>query len=501
MSPSPPIDSDTASVGDWLERVYERGFENVFGFWMGRHCCALVADSNAPIILPPSQCFSELDAVIFGSWKARDPTDSERAQSPDPVLDQSLKYAKRSFAARWFHLIPVAERAEVLPEHIVREFWRRSRRDMLKVMNRVSYRSALALFLFSLTPVPIGISSDEEMDGLTGELCVQAGLQHIQRLREGQRSCQFSGSQMLLTSPGLASPAGNCELTDNFLQNETRAYWAALCFDTSASLTLNYRSTLTSGLHGVESETCWRTLKMGAGSFNTRTEEWRRHPSSMTEDQIVQSIAGSGAGKLYVWKWASVMKEALREGSEENKFQQAWASFVEATDYYRDTFTPLLHECQRRLPYLGQVEQLNWYELNLHYYLGILILVNAMEAAERNDLLSQLSKTRLEAEHELLSTLIFGLENQYTIPGGFRGATDKSITASFIAIDPYPHHVVAATQLMQKVVSREYRQGRIKVEEHQDLTRTLRDCLDQLPATSKSVQAARQHFQAATRTS
>lgn len=480
---------------------------------MGRHCCAFVADASADIILPPTRFFPDLDDSIFGSWKTRDTgwmdAISKSKPNQDHPIDQSLKHAKRSFAARWYHLVPSAERAGVLPEHIVREFWRKSRRDMLKVINRVSYRSALALFLFSLTPVPVGITEEEEMDGLTGQLCVQAGLQQIQRLREGQRNTQFSGSQVLLASDMLASPSGSSKLTDSFLRTEARAYWAALTFDTSASLSLNFRSTLTSGLHGVETETCWRTLKMGAGSFRTRTEEWRRNPYAMTEDEVLQVIAGAVACKLLIWKWVSVLKEALREGSEEDKVHQAWTAFLEAIELFRETFRPLLNDCQRRLPFLGQVERLNWYELMLHYYLGILILVDAMEAAQRTDLLSQFQDTRLEAEHELFNMIKFGLESQYTINAAQRRVestvrasdpiVDQAITASFIAIDPYPHHVVAAAQLMHKVVSREYSQGKIKLEAYKYLNGTLLECLEQLPQTSKSVQAARHYLQTSIR--
>ncbi len=224
----------------------------------------------------------------------------------------------------------------------------------------------------------------------------------------------------------------------------------------------------------------------------------------MTEDEVLQVIAAAAACKLYVWKWVSVVKEALREGSEEDKVQQAWTTFLEAIDLFRDTFRPLLNDCQRRLPFLGQVERLNWYELMLHYYLGILILVDAMEAAERTDLLSQFSETRLEAEHELFNTMKFGLESQYSIHATHRPAgaamnvqsptSTQTITASFIAIDPYPHHLVAAAQLMNKVVSREYSQGKIKMEAYKYLNGTLLECLKQLPQTSKSVQAARQHL-------
>ncbi|KIW88387.1 uncharacterized protein Z519_10956 [Cladophialophora bantiana CBS 173.52] len=505
---TPPFEYTTTSVGDWLERIYESCFDNVFGFWMGRHACALVVDPSCSIILPPSGYFSELDESIFGDWEARnqpcsDQSPSQKQQRWDQI-DQSLRHAKRSFAARWFHLIPQTERAGILPEHIVREFWRKSRRDMLKVVNRVSYRSALTLFLFSLTPVPVGISEEEEMDGLSGQLCVQAALQQIQRLREGQRSCQFSGSMVVQASDPLTSPTASSRLSDKFLRTEARAYWAALTFDTSSSLTLNLRSTLTSGLHGAEMESCWRTLRMGAGSFHTRTEEWRRNPFAMTEDEVLQVIAAAAATKLYVWKMISVLKEALREGSEDEKVLRAWTSFTEAIEIFRVTFRPLLNDCERRLPFLGQVEKLNWYELMLHYYMGILILVDALEAAERHDLLSQLSETQLEAEHEVFSALKFGLDSQYTVGGSHQvGPTmgtqnsklDQTTTASFIALDPYPHHVVAAAQLMGKVVSRQYRQGKVKLEAYKYLNGTLLKCLAELPQTSKSVQAARQNLQ------
>ncbi|KIX92756.1 uncharacterized protein Z520_11608 [Fonsecaea multimorphosa CBS 102226] len=505
---TPPLEYTTTSVGDWLERIYESCFDKVFGFWMGKHACALVVDPNSSIISPPSEYFSELDESIFGDWEARNQQVS--VQSPSQTqqrwdqIDQSLRHAKQSFAARWFHLLPPAERVGVLPEHIVREFWRRSRRDMLKVVNRVSYRSALTLFLFSLTPVPVGISEEEEMDGLTGQLCVQAALQQIQRLREGQRSCQFSGSMVVQASDPLTRPAASSKLSDSFLRSEARAFWAALTFDTSSSLTLNLRSTLTSGLHGVEAETCWRTLRMGASSFHTRTEEWRRNPFSMTEDEVLQTIAAAAAAKLYVWKMISVLKEALREGSEDEKVLRAWTSAALGIEIFRVTFRPLLNDCERRLPFLGQVERLNWYELMLHYYMGIMILVDALEVARRDDLLSQLKDTKLEAEHEIFRALKFGLDGQFTVggtqqPGSSTGThnsnSDQTISASFIALDPYPHHVVAAVHLLEKVVSKQYRKGQIKLEAYKHVNGTLLKCLAELPQTSKAVQAARQNLE------
>lgn len=370
---------------------------------------------------------------------------------------------------------------------------------MLKVINRVSYRSVLTLFLFGLTPIPAGVSKDEEADGITGQICVQVAFQQVQRLRERQRNCQFSGAKVSFGSaPLVNSKPKSFPLSEAFLNSESRAYWGALTFDTSASLTLNFRSSLSSGLHGVASESAWRVLRTGAHSFQTRTKDWRTSTFEVSDDTASQIIAAAAACKVFVWKMIAVLKEALREGVEEDTLQQAWDAFIEAADIFHDAFRPLLSSCERRLHFLSQVERLNWYEVMLHYHLGILMLVDTVEAAERDDLLVLLKDKRLNAEQEVVNALKFGLETTLTI----RAPADdpepserlRTITASLVQLDPYPHHVVAAVQLMNKVISREYRHGKIKLETYKYLKSTLMKALAQLPQTSRSVQEARQYI-------
>lgn len=370
---------------------------------------------------------------------------------------------------------------------------------MLKVVNRVSYRSVLTLFLFGLTPIPVGISEEEEMDGLTGQICVQTALHQVQRLRERQQNYQFNGTKISLGSDVLSSPAPAPTFTHSFLSSESRAYWGALIFDTSVSLTLNFRSSLTSGLHGVTSEPSWRVLKMGAGSFHTRTEEWRRERAEMTDEMVVDVMAGAAAGNVYLLKMIAVLKEALREGYEEDKVAEAWTSCLEAMEIFKVTFRPLLDLCERRLPSLGGVERLNWFELMLHHHLAVLLLVDGVEAAERADLLSQLTQAQLDAERELLKTIRFGLDSTYTIHGQrltspVSDGSPAVLSASLIAVNPYPHHLVAAVQLMNKAVGRELRQGRMQLEAFKCLESTLLMALAQSPQTSKSVQAARREL-------
>lgn len=55
---------------------------------------------------------------------------------------------------------------------------------MLKLLNRISYRSVLALYLFAQTPVPAGILEDEELNGVSASVCMHTALIQIQKLRQ-----------------------------------------------------------------------------------------------------------------------------------------------------------------------------------------------------------------------------------------------------------------------------------------------------------------------------
>jgi hypothetical protein len=72
----------------------------------------------------------------------------------------------------------------------------------------------------------------------------------------------------------------------------------------------------------------------------------------------------------------------------------------------------------------------------------------------------------------------------------------QPITTSFIAIDPYPHHVVAAVRLISKGIIRRYQQGNIKHETYLHLSAVLLKSLEHLPQTSKMVSTARESLEA-----
>lgn len=279
----------------------------------------------------------------------------------DMQIDHYLDCAIQAFAARWLPLISPIGTTGVPRLEIVRSLWRRAHRDMLKVINRPSYRSMLALLLFALTPTPVGIAEDEELDGVSGQHCVHAALQQIQTLRARQRSLQFNGTRVSLASVRRTSATSPQSLaTTNFINAESTAYWAALTFDTSASLTMSCRPLLSSGLFGFDAEPSWRMVRTCTEIFKGMTKDWKEPDFEMTNEKANQIIASGAAWKLLQWKLTSNLKESLRDGHDEVEVDKAFNAVSDAIDHFNTTYRDLLSACQTRIQFFSQETKLRW---------------------------------------------------------------------------------------------------------------------------------------------
>lgn len=474
-------------------------------------------DRNNPrsdICIPSTKLFRKLDADMNGNLNNQNPGYVqelwERRSEKENQMDQSLSLAIQSFVARWLPLLP--ERSNLATsqvEEIIRESWRTARKDMLKVINRTSYRSTLTLYIFAQTPIPVGISEEEELDGVTGLLCIQTALLQIQKLRDRQRSRQFDGSEVLAREDAFASVVTSSSFPQSFLDFESRVYWAAVIWDTSSSFTWDLKTSLTSGLNGACSEPAWRLARTFiVGSFHSETEDWHKNNFDASDKAASQIIAAAAVSKLYVWKNITSFKEAVREGVDEKKFLFVWNALLDAINIYETSIRPLLNSCERRLHFMSELNRRRWYQVSLQYYLGILVLVDVIEVANLSDLLPHVNEARQDAEYESFNVLKFGAENTYTInrprdspPNNVSrsdAVTDfpgEPITVSFITIDPCPYYVIDSVLLMNKVISRKYRQGEIKQEAYNHLSSTLLKALGQLSQSSKTVRAAHVNLQ------
>ena len=153
-------------------------------------------DPTSDITIAPMKLFRELDACMdkqlddgpgyaFAALAQREERNSQ--------IEQPLRRAMQSFAARWLPAVMQGTLGGPIQyEEVIKERWSASRREMLKVINRTSYRSVLTLYLFDQTPVPSGISEEEEMDGISSVVCTQTALLQLQQLRERLWSCKLT---------------------------------------------------------------------------------------------------------------------------------------------------------------------------------------------------------------------------------------------------------------------------------------------------------------------
>lgn len=236
----------------------------------------------------------------------------------------------------------------------------------------------LSLFLFALTPIPMGISEDEEMDGVSGQVCIHAALQQVQSLRARQRNLQFSGSKVFpsLSSTTVCATPQAAD-TSGFINAENIAYWAAITFDTSASLTLNCRPLLSSGLFGFESEFTWKLVRTCLNVFNESSKSWRLGSAEMTDERANEIIAAAACWKLLGWKLAANFKEALRDGHDEHEVRKALSYVSNSIKEFDATFRPFLDECYKRMQFLGQQTKLRWCKYTLPSHNNSLWLTSA----------------------------------------------------------------------------------------------------------------------------
>jgi hypothetical protein len=387
-------------------------------------------------------------------------------------IEQTLRYAIRAFGSPWLQSAsPVNHLSVSQAEDIARQSWRTARKDMLKAINRPSYRSILALYLFSQTPLPNGIPEAEVQHGISGPVCIQTALSHLQHLRARR-----------------GAPSSE---TPEYMTAESRAYWAAMMWDTSASLAMDSRTFLTSGLKGACAEPTWRMVKAFlAGPFITRTARWHEDGFEWTDAVAYELLAASSVCKTYIWKNITSVKEAVREGIPDDGLHVAWVALLDAIGMFNTSVRPLLDKCGQRLHSLHQRVRLNWYQVLLHYFLGILMLEDALKVAGREDLLHRISAVGPDAESEAYDMLEFGLENTYALRGLEEVEADGRIRASvavtLVALDPYPRHVVDTVALMHNRLRRKYGMDShdgTYIRRLSILIRTLR----QLPRSSRAV--------------
>ena len=290
-----------------------------------------------------------------------------------------------------------------------------------------------------------------------------------------------------------------------FLDLESRAYWAAVMWDTIDAMSSEMRTLLTSGLNGACSEPAWRLARAFlVGSFIPATEQWSGNGFDVNDESVSKIIGAASVSQTLLWKTITSLKEALREGVHEDTVSWVWNSLQEAMKLFQEPVYPLLDACKKHIHFLNQTNRFGWFEVMLRYCVGIMALVDALEIAKRSDLLHQILDIRTNVEHEAITILKFGTDNNYEIPTRSHatgsGSTQTTLIGpaglSFIALYASPDHVVTLARSILRIVVHKRREGKLDNTVFNHLSSVVFGAINQLPETSKSVYSARQDLEA-----
>ncbi|KAJ5634791.1 hypothetical protein N7528_002633 [Penicillium herquei] len=498
-----PTWPNPSEVSLQLQKLYWNTFDRIFTAWVVAAC----NDGTVPVDYAyDSPDFDDKSMSTFDLCVNLDREISSIEQDASDAssgLQHGLRSEKKEakaravaittihcFCVRWLPVLyPELRKAPLNAwhEHMMRFLWRKSRKAMLEAINVRSYQSVFSLVLFGLTPVPIGVGEEEEIEGVSGSLCFQVALHHIYSLRCWRRTLKFSTSTLIAQHPSVTPEVSNHITADMqyspSLHYENMVYTAGIIIDTTSSLTLDYKPVLAAGNLGMEKELFFEIIKTRAPITHERWQKGLMLQASTIGDTEADEInLCVSQWKLYFWKTVAVLKEGLRDGCSEDLIQVSFRAVLCAIEKFRLTYGPMLEA---------------WL-LMCHWYLAVLILVDALEASERPDLLSYVKVARDEAVQGIINGFKVGSTSHYILSDviPLAGGQTRTVQCPLLAIDPYPVHVIASSRLVLKIIAQEHADGKISIEAFQNLLEIISSSLEHLPATSQSVGMARQHVRA-----
>lgn len=156
------------------------------------------------------------DLETQGSDIASSLATTQAEEEKEQQIDRILNHAIQTFSARWLLLTFRSSMQKAEQIQLVQSLWRNLRKDLLKAINRPCYRSVWSLYLFAMVPIPVGIPEEEEDDGISAPLCVQAALQQVLHLRARQSCFEFNGSKVAPLPDRAAFISSSNELRADF---------------------------------------------------------------------------------------------------------------------------------------------------------------------------------------------------------------------------------------------------------------------------------------------
>ncbi|KKP07151.1 hypothetical protein THAR02_00687 [Trichoderma harzianum] len=433
-------------------------FEPVLTLWTGPDCSPYVMSNltmlQLAISLDWANCTCRTDNHVPHRHSWHCPRD-------DRAVQLALISSVHAFSFRWLRLVTDTAGNDQQLLRLGNHLWTNAKSRIMSVFDKLSYQTALALYLFGLTPIPQGASVDVENAHSAGEVSIDMALRQIHRLRVKRRDIRFSGTGLSIGRSDGENPINHNPVNEDFIHAENMMYWAGVVFDTSSAMTRGCPSILCSGVFGFEEEPVFRLMKARVQLFHESTESWRQNGFVPTSQATLHVVHRASTWKGYVWKIIGALREAINHGYGEAVITRLKTLISEALDRFNRTFKPLLAACEKHILFFSK-------DARLCYY-----IVPMFDAVRR------------ESVHTIFSTISFGLSCQVALSQDETQRSRKRF--SLISLDPYPHHILASLQLASHVLLEYLKRDEITQDAFDNFCRIVFDVLDDIPQCLQSV--------------
>ncbi|KIW95865.1 uncharacterized protein Z519_02929 [Cladophialophora bantiana CBS 173.52] len=362
--------------------------------------------------------------------------DAEDDSEQDALINQALISAVHAFSARWLPTGYFGKGAETNPqesnamkEYFVESIWSRAHQDVARVLTRPSYRSILALYLFGTTPF-----SSKNKDKRISDYCFESALRHYVHLRaKVSIATRFPLTARQQPYDPTDNAPAETKAQEEYIHLQDTAYWFGIVIDGSRALTRCRPSVLLPGFCGEPQ--VWEPVRKQSEAFDTIYRPMQSSKAILTDEAVFAMIQYGSSCKTLFWKVVSRVQDCLVYRSIELQLETLTESVVQEMSRFERVFGPFLDKCARDHVFLSEKSRISYLILSLHFHLGVLILVDTLEAQSGVQVPSQhidIGECRLSSTRTVVSII-----NMMLLPPESYNSDDG---ANLIFKDPYPEH-------------------------------------------------------------
>ena len=286
------------------------------------------------------------------------------------LLTDAFRNAVYAYSARWLPIRSTLQRSHIDPAKAQKqqqefrdELWHRARQTQFAAMSCPSYRSILALYLFSLTEMPL----DNDDPGFS-QLCTQVLLTHFGILRsplrrQTLRALSPSTTVLPVVRDSQDAVLGSKSLEDSHdhRQMQDAMFWIGVVCDTSRSL-INQVSSVLLGESGDTK--VWDFILQRTVVFDQSFRCLHGSLLPLSSDIVVIILQHATACKTMYLGIINQLCDALFQHNVESINRAAERVLVESRRFH-DVFDQLLSMVAGQYLTLSEESQLNYCQCSL----------------------------------------------------------------------------------------------------------------------------------------